>query len=87
MVNQIYEKIRGEFEQKRREAQKAAQQRKKEIYAAIPALAEIDRKINLTATEYSIRIINGEDVKNEMEEASNLATRKDFFSEHLSFQQ
>ena len=78
MVNQIYEKIRGEFEQKRREAQKAAQQRKKEIYAAIPALAEIDRKINLTATEYSIRIINGEDVKNEMEEElSRLSDQKD----------
>ena len=78
MTNQIYEKIRSEFEQKRREAQKAARMRKNEIYAAVPALAEIDRSINLTASEYSIRIINGENVENEMEgKLKQLSDKKD----------
>ena len=77
MANPIYAAIRQELEQKRREAQRAAKQRKSEIYAKIPALSELDREMSLKAAEYSMRIINGEDVDNEMKEAlAKLSERK-----------
>lgn len=77
MANLIYAAIRQELEQKRREAQRAAKQRKSEIYAKIPALSELDREMSLKAAEYSMRIINGEDVDNEMKEAlAKLSERK-----------
>lgn len=78
MANQIYAKIREEFAQKRRDAERAAKQRKSEIYLKIPELSEIEREINLAAAEYSIRLINGENVENEMKEAlKRLSEKKD----------
>lgn len=72
MANQIYAKIREEFAQKRRDAEMSAKLRKSGIYSDYPELAEFDRKINLTASEYSVRLINGENVENEMKEALGL---------------
>ena len=77
MANPIYAAIRQELEQKRRKAQRAAKQRKIEIYEKIPALSELDREMNLKAAEYSMRIINGEDVDNEMKrELGEISDRK-----------
>ena len=66
MANSIYAAIREEFEKKRRDAQTEAMRKKSSVYAKIPALADIDRKISLTATEYTMRLINGENVEDEM---------------------
>lgn len=76
MSNRIYTRVKEEFSSKRREAQRAAKRRKSEIYSALPELAELDRKMSIAASEYSVRLINGEAVENEMKAALSALSRE-----------
>ncbi len=62
-------KIALELENKRRDAQMKAAEYREKVYAANPALSELDKKMSAVAVEYSKRLIGGEDVKAEMEQA------------------
>lgn len=66
MADTVYNKITAEFEQKRRKASQVALEFKTLTYKKYPTLADFDRQISNTATEYTKRIIGGEDVKEEM---------------------
>lgn len=69
MANGITGKIAQEYETNRRRAERDAQIRKADIYTQIPVLSDIDREITSVATDYTKRMINGEDVKSEMQSA------------------
>ena len=62
-------KIAEEFEHKRRLAERKASQKKREIYQKLPQLIEIDREISDTATMFTKRLMNGEDVEQQMRDA------------------
>ena len=77
MANPIYAKLLEQYEQKRRTAERNANRFRRDTYAAHPELAELDRQMSLEAAEYSVRIINGEDVKAQMHQRlSALADKK-----------
>ena len=72
--------IKEEFEQKRRLAQQKAHEFKSEVYKKYPPLVEIDRKITACATDYTKRMISGENVKDEMTESlAKLSKQKEEF--------
>ncbi len=76
MADTLYADIRREFEQKRRAAERDARARRAEIYRDFPALAELERQISLKASEYSMRIVNGEPVQNEMDDELEKLSQK-----------
>ena len=67
-MNEVYSMITAELERKRRTAQRAAKEKKNRIYNQIPALYDLDAMMSDAAAEYSLRILNGEDVEAEMRE-------------------
>lgn len=69
MTNAIKNKILHEFEEKRRIAEISAYKRKSEVYDKYPELADIDRQISNTATEYTKQMIGGKDVIEQMSSA------------------
>ncbi|MBQ8605272.1 MAG: ATP-binding protein, partial [Clostridia bacterium] len=77
MSNSIKASIQAEFEEKRRRAEMQAYNRKAEIYRKFPTLSEIDKEISNTATSFTRRMINGEDVSSQMSKAlSELSEKK-----------
>jgi DNA replication protein DnaC len=60
--------ISAEFTEKRRRAEQEARRFKAEVYEKVPMLYDIEKRINNTATEYTKRMIGGEDVRAEMNE-------------------
>lgn len=60
--------VSAEFEEKRRKAEEQARTFKAEVYKKIPALYDIEKRISNTATDYTKRMIGGEDVRAEMNE-------------------
>ncbi len=76
MAGGIKNEILREYEAKRRKAEREALKRKAKAYEKINELFEIDRDISNTATEYTKRMINGEDVKAEMKHALSKFSEK-----------
>lgn len=84
MADVVKNKITEEFEFKRRRAQREASYRKQKIYTDLPYLSELDKQISNIATEYTKRLINGEDVEQQMKsELSKLfESKKDYISDN-----
>ena len=66
MADAVKAKIIREFEDKRRAAEMKAHAFKAETYKRLPLLAQMDAKISDTATAYTRRMINGENVREQM---------------------
>lgn len=78
MNESVFTVINAEYEHKRREAERAAAEAKNRAYSEIPALYDLDAQMSKTASEYALRIIEGEDVEDEMREKLHLIrVRKD----------
>ncbi len=72
--------VLAEFEEKRRIAQNKAYEFKAQTYEKMPFLSEIDRQISNVATDYTRRLISGEDVREQMTEAlAKLSEEKNAF--------
>ncbi len=80
MANAVRAKILAELETKRRAAQMRALKARAEAYATHPELAEFDKEISNTATDYTKRMIAGQNVKEQMqaEIAQLMAKKTDF---------
>lgn len=77
LANSVKALVQFEFEEKRRRAEMAAYNYKAEMYRKFPVLVEIEKEISNVATDYTKRMINGEDVSKEMsEKLSQLTERK-----------
>ncbi len=80
MSNIIRSKLLEEYEARRRSAQLSALNNRKDAYAKYPKLLEFDKKISNVATEFTKRMITGEDVKAEMKkEISEIIAQKNEF--------
>ena len=70
----------AEFEEKRRRAETNAHNYKAEVYRKFPMLIEIEREISNTATDFTKRMISGENVAKEMSERlAELTAKKNEF--------
>ncbi len=67
-TNQLYARIREEYRTKYRRAEEAADLRRAEIWAKIPAVAEIDRALRLTGSACMEVAMRGGDVEAEIQE-------------------
>lgn len=84
MSNTIRTKILAELESKRRKAQLDAVNKRMQVYADHPQLADFDKQISNTATVYTRRMIEGEDVKELMKkEISSILSKKADFLHNL----
>ena len=79
-MNSVRRTILTEFEEKRHKAQMEAYRFKAETYRKYPFLSEIDRQMSNVATEYTKRMIEGENVSDEMQKKlSSLSSQKKDF--------
>ena len=77
--------ILSEYANKRRKAQLDAQEYKNSVFKLYPELESIDKELALTATEYTKRMLAGEDVALEMQnEISSLRQKKSELLKSLS---
>lgn len=62
MKNNLYDKILKEYEVRRADSEREANNKIVEIYEKLPIIEEIDRLIKKTAIDASLKIIKGDDV-------------------------
>lgn len=86
MSNPVKTQIRAEFEEKRRRAESEAYKFKASVYTRFPMLSEMDRQISNTATDFTRRMISGEDVGELMQQTlSELSSKKTAFLKECGY--
>lgn len=84
MSNPIRTKILAELESKRRTAQLDAANRRLQIYKTHPELVDFDKQLSNVATAFTKRMIEGENVKDEMQkEIAEIYSKKAEFLHNL----